>query len=130
MKIRRTSLLFVFVLLARPAFAKDDDKTGPDSPLQPTQAQTPEKKTYKLGPDSLPQEGVPQGKLEGPLLFRSKVLDGTVRQYWIYVPAQYQAEKPACVLVFQDGQRAVNPKGVLRVPTVMDNLIHRKEMPV
>ena len=25
--------------------------------------------------------------------------------------------------------RAINPKGVLRVPTVMDNLIHRKEMP-
>jgi len=57
------------------------------------------------------------------------VLEGTVRQYWVYVPAQYQAEKPACVLVFQDGQRAINPKGVMRLPTVMDNLIHRKEMP-
>jgi len=32
--------------------------------------------------------------------------------------------------VFQDGARAINPKGALRVPTVMDNLIHRKEMPV
>jgi len=28
---------------------------------------------YELGPDSLPQEGVPKGKLEGPLLFRSEV---------------------------------------------------------
>src|SRR5262249_20083488 len=36
----------------------------------------------------------------------------------------------ACVLVFQDGARAIKPQGVLRVPTVMDNLIHRKEMPV
>jgi hypothetical protein len=85
---------------------------------------------YSLGPDSLPQEGVPQGRLEGPLLFKSRVLAGTVRKYWIYVPAQYDVAKAACVLVFQDGQRATNPNGVLRVPAVMDNLIHRKEMPV
>jgi enterochelin esterase-like enzyme len=92
--------------------------------------QTPGKKAYKLGPDSLPQDGVPKGKLEGPILCKSKVFDGTVRQYWVYVPDQYQADKPACVLVFQDGQRAVNDKGVLCVPTVLDNLIHKKEIPV
>lgn len=83
-----------------------------------------------LGPDSLPKEGVPQGKLEGPFTFKSQVLAKTVRKYWVYVPAQYSSEKPACVLVFQDGQRAINPKGVLRLPTVMDNLIQKKEMPV
>jgi CubicO group peptidase (beta-lactamase class C family)/predicted alpha/beta superfamily hydrolase len=87
-------------------------------------------KSYKLGPDSLPQEGVPQGKLEGPFLFKSQAIPGTVRKYWVYVPAQYSADKPACVLVFQDGARAINPKGVLRVPTVLDNLIHKKEIPV
>lgn len=87
-------------------------------------------KEYPLGPDSLPQEGVPKGKLEGPFLFKSKVLAGTVRKYWVYVPAQYVASKPACVLVFQDGQRATNPNGVLRVQNVLDNLIHKKEMPV
>jgi len=32
--------------------------------------------------------------------------------------------------VFQDGQRAVNPKGVIRAPQVMENLIAKKEMPV
>ncbi len=85
---------------------------------------------YKLGPDSLPKDDVPKGKLIGPTLFKSKVFDGTIRQYWVYVPAQYAADKSACVLVFQDGQRAVNPKGVLRVPTVLDNLIHAKEIPV
>ncbi|MEJ7711813.1 MAG: alpha/beta hydrolase-fold protein [Pyrinomonadaceae bacterium] len=46
------------------------------------------------------------------------------------MPTQYRPGKPACVLIFQDGQRAINPDGVLRVPVVMDNLIHRKEMPV
>ena len=37
---------------------------------------------------------------------------------------------PANVLVFQDGQRATNPKGSLRVPQVMENLIAQKKMPV
>ena len=58
-------------------------------------------KTYELGPDSLPQEGVPKGKLEGPFLFKSQIFSNTVRKYWLYVPAQYTPEKPACVLVFQ-----------------------------
>ena len=84
----------------------------------------------KLGTDSMPHEGVPKGKLEGPILFKSKALPNTVRKYWVYVPEQYRADKPACVLVFQDGARAINPKGALRVPAVMDNLIHKKEMPV
>jgi enterochelin esterase family protein len=87
-------------------------------------------KTYELGPDSLPQEGVPKGKLEGPFLFKSQVFSNTVRKYWVDVPAQYTPEKPACVLVFQDGQRATRTNGSLRVPQVMENLIHKKEMPV
>ena len=85
---------------------------------------------YPLGPDSLPQEGVPKGTLEGPLLFKSQAIANTVRRYWIYVPVQYNASRPANVLVFQDGQRATNPAGVLRVPQVLDNLIHKKEIPV
>lgn len=91
-------------------------------------AQQPQS-AYKLGPDSLPQKGVPEGKLVGPTLFKSKVFDGTVRQYWVYVPQQYKDEKPACVLVFQDGARAINPKGVVRAPTVLDNLIAAKDIP-
>lgn len=87
-------------------------------------------KDYKLGPDSLPQEGVPKGKLEGPFLFRSQVLAGTVRKYWVYVPTQYSKERPASVLVFQDGQRASNPNGSIRAQNVLDNLIHRKDIPV
>src|SRR5438874_490798 len=84
---------------------------------------------YPLGPDSLPQEGVPKGRLEGPFPFRSQVLAGTVRLYWVYLPAQYTADRPANVLVFQDGQRAISPTGSLRVPQVLENLIHKKEIP-
>jgi enterochelin esterase family protein len=53
-----------------------------------------------------------------------------VRKYWVFVPAQYAPEKPACVLVFQDGQRAVKPDGVLCVPQVLENLIAKNEIPV
>jgi enterochelin esterase family protein len=85
---------------------------------------------YALGADSLPQKDVPQGKLEGPTLFKSQVIKDTVRKYWVHVPTQYAGEKPACVLVFQDGARAINPNGVLRVPQVLDNLIAKKQIPV
>jgi enterochelin esterase family protein len=85
---------------------------------------------YPLGPDSLPQKDVPKGKLEGPTLFKSQVIKDTVRKYWVHVPAQYTGDKPACVLVFQDGARAINPDGVLRVPQVLDNLIAKKQIPV
>jgi enterochelin esterase-like enzyme len=87
-------------------------------------------KKYALGADSLMKEGVPHGKVTGPFLFKSKALAGTVRKYWIYVPAQYDKAKPADLLVFQDGARAINPTGALRLPVVMDNLIAAGEMPV
>lgn len=85
---------------------------------------------YPLGPDSLPQAGVPSGKLEGPFLFKSQIITNTVRRYWIFVPDQYRSNQPANVLVFQDGQRATNPDGPLRVPQVLANLIHKGEIPV
>ena len=85
---------------------------------------------YMLGPDSMPQACVPVGRVEGPLLFKSLVLTNTLREYWVYVPAQYSAEKPACVMVFMDGHKYVKTNEEYRVPVVFDNLIARKEMPV
>jgi enterochelin esterase family protein len=85
---------------------------------------------YKPGPDSVPQDGVPKGRVEGPLVWKSALLEGTVREYWIYVPAQYAPGKPAALMVFQDGHQYVNTDREYRVPIVFDNLIHKKEMPV
>jgi len=85
---------------------------------------------YKLGPDSMPQPGVPKGRVEGPIVFKSGIFRNTVRQYWVYVPTQYDAAKPAAVMVFQDGHKYVNTEQEYRVPVVFDNLIHKKEMPV
>src|ERR1044071_887315 len=85
---------------------------------------------YPLSPDSLPHENVPKGKVIGPLTLPSNVFTNTTRHYWIYVPAQYVSTKPACLMIFQDGQAFVGPGGDFRIPNVFDNLIYRREMPV
>jgi len=85
---------------------------------------------YALGVDSKPQEGVPQGTVEKRTWEDSRIYPGTTHDYWVYVPVQYTDAEPACVMVFQDGGDFVNLKGLMRVPTVFDNLIHKGEMPV
>ncbi|HVR34913.1 MAG TPA: alpha/beta hydrolase-fold protein [Methylomirabilota bacterium] len=84
---------------------------------------------YQLGPDSLPQEGVPKGTLTKHLWIESAIFPDTIREYYVYVPAQYEASKPAAVMVFQDGHTFIQENGEWRVPTVFDNLIHKGEMP-
>ena len=88
------------------------------------------KDDYVLGADSQPQPGVPQGKLVSGKWVSENVYPGTERGYSIYVPAQYDGSKPACLMVFQDGGAYSNVGGQFRAPVVFDNLIHRKEMPV
>lgn len=80
---------------------------------------------YKTHADTREQPNVPKGTVTQPLKWRSQVFAGTERDWWVYVPAQYKADQPACVMVFQDGG---GPKNW--VPTVFDNLIARGEMPV
>ena len=85
---------------------------------------------YKLGTDSLPQAGVPAGTVEKFTFKASKIFPGTERDYWVYVPKQYDASKPAALMVFQDGGGYQSTNGQFRAPVVMDNLIAKKEMPV
>jgi enterochelin esterase family protein len=85
---------------------------------------------YKLGPDSLEQEGVPRGKIEGPFTLPCKVYPGTSHTYWVYVPAQYDKAKPASLMIFNDGQAFKDEKGNIRAQNVVDNLIYRREIPV
>ncbi|MCA9145247.1 MAG: esterase family protein [Planctomycetaceae bacterium] len=85
---------------------------------------------YTLGPDSQRQEGVPRGQVTQHELTDSQVYPGTVRDYWVYVPEQYDAAKPACLMVFQDGGNYAKEDGQFRVPIVFDNLIHKGDMPV
>jgi enterochelin esterase-like enzyme len=85
---------------------------------------------YRLGPDSLPQEGVPKGEIKGPFTLPCQVYPGTQHTYWVYVPAQYDPAVPAALMVFNDGQAFKNEKGDIRAQNVMDNLIYRREIPV
>jgi enterochelin esterase family protein len=85
---------------------------------------------YKLGPDSQVQEGVPRGVVTKHSFTNSAVYPGTVRDYWIYVPKQYDAARPACLMVFQDGGGYQGTNGQYRATVVFDNLIAKKEMPV
>ena len=85
---------------------------------------------YKICPEATAQDGVPQGKVTEHEFKDSKVFKGTTRKYWIYEPAQYDGKTPAAVMVFQDGQWYKDGKGQWRAPTVFDNLINEKAMPV
>ena len=84
---------------------------------------------YEYAPDSIPQAGVPQGVVTKHT-WKSKIYEGTIREYYIYVPKQYDAAKSAAVMVFQDGHSYVKTNGDFRVPIVFDNLIAKGEMPV
>jgi len=99
---------------------------------------------YVYGGDSTRHDDVPKGKVTPFQWDKSTIYEGTTRDCWLYVPAQYDGSTPACVMVFQDGGNYVHVEGSgyvpalekikakanFRVPVVFDNLIHKKEMPV
>jgi sugar lactone lactonase YvrE/enterochelin esterase-like enzyme len=85
-------------------------------------AQQPVEK-YNVDSASVPHAGVPKGEVVKFTFDNSKIFPGTTREYWVYVPAQYKPDVPACVYINQDGIQ-------WKAPVVFDNLIHNKEMPV
>lgn len=85
---------------------------------------------YKLGPDSQPKAEVPKGTVHTGKFETSEIFPGTTRDYFVYVPKQYDAAKPACLMVFFDGGGFFGATGQFRVPVVLDNLIAAKEIPV
>ena len=80
---------------------------------------------YETHPDSRDQAGVPKGTVKQMPRWASQIFGGTTRDWWVYVPAQFDPAVPAAVMVFQDG---AGPKDY--VPTVFDNLIAKRDMPV
>ncbi|HEX3165424.1 MAG TPA: alpha/beta hydrolase-fold protein [Chitinophagaceae bacterium] len=83
---------------------------------------------YKPGPDSQRKEGVPKG-IVSRYEWQSKLYNN-FREYWVYVPAQYDPTRPVALMIFQDGHAYVNDSGDFRVPIVYDNLIYQKKLPV
>ena len=102
-----------------------------ESPLMVAQAAAPSAEQaaarpsndYPLGPDSLPQPGVPHGQTFEFRMENSKTFPNTSRTISVYVPAQYRESEPACVYVGFDGLG-------FNAPVVFDNLMGRRAMPV
>jgi len=76
------------------------------------------------------QPGVPSGKLSEKIVHTSKIYDGMKSEYWIYVPAQYDARTAAALMVFQDGQGYTDRDGRNPALNVIDNLIAERRIPV
>jgi len=76
------------------------------------------------------QPGVPSGKLSEKIVHTSKIYDGMKSEYWIYVPAQYDARTAAALMVFQDGRGYTDRDGRNPALNVIDNLIAEKRIPV
>ncbi|MFO1499573.1 MAG: alpha/beta hydrolase-fold protein [Verrucomicrobiota bacterium] len=123
-------LPFLLVSLATP------EQALPQLASEPSRRQSqpgPENRNdayYRLGPDSLPLDGVPKGKYSEARVIQSNVYPGTQHTYWVYVPAQYNPAQPVAVMVFNDGQAFMKDTGDVRVHHVLDNLIYRREIPV
>lgn len=66
---------------------------------------------------------VPKGSITKHSFTNSLIFPGTTRDYWLYVPTQYDPTKPACVHINQDAIQ-------FNAPAVFDKLIAAKEMPV
>lgn len=69
------------------------------------------------------QDAPPKGEVLKRSFSNSQIFPGTYRDYWIYVPRQYDPAKPACVYVNQDGIQ-------YNAPQVFDQLIASGDMPV
>jgi enterochelin esterase family protein len=76
------------------------------------------------------QPGVPSGKLSDKIIHASKIYEGMMSEYWIYVPAQYDPKTPAAIMVFQDGGGYIDRNGDNPALNVIDNLIAKKKIPV
>ena len=90
-----------------------------------TNALAQQRDTYRVAfdPATVCNENVTEGEILKRSFNESKIYPMTTRDYWIYVPAAYDASKPACLFVCLDGI-------TYNAPTVFDNLIASGQMPV
>ncbi len=78
---------------------------------------------YQVQPDSLPQQGVPHGEMLHFDITGKKYYPGAAGTIWVYVPAAYTPDKPACLCVGLDGLG-------FNIDNVLDNLIYKKQVPI
>jgi|GEM_PF-49998 len=79
--------------------------------------------TAKYEPPAIKPEAILPGTTKQFTFTQSKIFPGTTREVTVFIPAQYDGKKPACVYVKTDGY---NP----REKTLMETMIATREMPV
>lgn len=85
--------------------------------------------SYHLGPNSQRYEKIPRGTITQHT-WEGDIYPNTSRDYFVYVPAQYDGSQAAALMVFQDGHAYVKEDGDFRASIVFDNLIHQGKMPI
>ena len=80
--------------------------------------------SYTLSSESMIHNDIPEGTVHRQIFANSNIYPDTETEFWIYVPKYYSAKKPACLMVFQDGEAYLKLDGDVRATRVMDNLIH------
>jgi enterochelin esterase family protein len=113
----------IFLCLAFASAGSSSWLTAQESAAKPRE--------YPFGPDSTRRQDVPRGTVTKHI-WKSTVFPKTIREYSVYVPAQYDPKgtTAAALMVFQDGHAYADENGQFRVPAVFDNLIAAGEMPV
>ncbi|NBV32664.1 MAG: hypothetical protein EBR81_02370 [Proteobacteria bacterium] len=82
-----------------------------------------EEAVAKYQPPAIKPEEILPGTTKQFTFTQSQIFPGTTREVTVFIPAQYDGSKPACVYVKTDGY---NP----REKTLMETMIATKEMPV
>ena len=74
-------------------------------------------------PPEIKPDDIRQGELKNFMFSNSTIFPGTVRQVTVFIPAQYDGSKPACVYVKTDGFNPIER-------TLLETMIATKEIPV
>jgi gluconolactonase len=68
-------------------------------------------------------ESIPRGQIKSTTFAHSRIFPGTTRPVSVFIPAQYDGSKPACVYIKTDGYNPVEK-------SLLETLIATEEMPV
>jgi enterochelin esterase-like enzyme len=95
---------------------------------------------YTPAPENAPRDNVPQGRVD---TFQMNLADSkfyppspgrggnsTTREVVVYIPAQYVPGTPAPLLLCHDAMGAHDQKPAPYLPTILDNMIADKRLPV
>jgi hypothetical protein len=118
--LRRGFSVFLLGAALVPVQGQDPGPAAADALVQKIQGEvlhpTP-------APEGKPDPAIPHGGFLHGSITDSKIYPGTENGFEVYVPAQYNPAKPACLLVKLDGMGAFEGN-------VLDSLIAKKEVPI